>query len=45
MNCDEEDAASDNPIFVSQTKKVPVVSVAFFVFLDHKWRQGIIMNL
>ena len=42
MNCDEEDAASDNPIFVSQTKKVPVVSVAF---LDHKWRQGIIMNL
>ena len=43
MNCGEEDIASDNPIFVSQPKKVPAVSVAFFVSVDHKWRQGIII--
>ena len=45
MNRDGEDVTSHNPIFVSQPKEVPAVSAAFFVFLDHKWRQGIIMNL
>ena len=45
MNCDGEDIDSDNPILVSQPKKVPAVSVAFFVCVDHKWRQGIMMNL
>ena len=45
MNCDGEDIASDNPILVSQPKKVPAVSVAFVVCVDHEWRQGIIMNL
>ena len=45
MNSDEEDVVSDNPIIVSQPKQVQAVSVAFFVFVDHEWRQSIIMNL
>ena len=45
MNSGEEDVISDNPIIVSQHKQVQAVSVAFFVSVGHKWRQGIIMNL
>ena len=45
MNSDEEDVISDNPVIVDQPKQVQAVFVAFFVFVDHKWRLGIIMNL
>ena len=45
MNSDEEDIISDNAIIVSQPKQVQAVFVAFFVFVDHKWCQGIIMKL
>ena len=43
MNSDKEDVVSDNPIIVSQPKQVQAVSVAFFVFVDHRLRQS--MNL
>ena len=45
MNSNEEDVISDIPIIVSQPKQVQTVAVTFFVFVNHKWRQGIIMNL
>ena len=45
MISDEEDVISHNPIIFSQPKQVQAISVAFFVFVDHEWRQGIIMNL
>ena len=45
MNSDEEDIISDNPIIVSQTKQVQAISIAFFIFVDHKWCQGTIINL
>ena len=39
MNSDEEDVISDNPVIFSQPKQVQAISVAFFVFVDHEWRQ------